>query len=128
MAFRSKGLCQWLYDHNHKNSSNGGSDWNSIGSGTRVSGTDKDGIWNQNWNTNGLGAGSNYLIKAVASDGTSTDDDQSDSTFSLTYTPPPTPAPTPINYKPIPAFTPAGIMVMIGLLAVAGFVVLRRRE
>jgi PKD repeat protein len=72
-------------------SSNGGSDWNSIGAGTRVSGTDKDGIWNRTWNTNGLGAGSNYLIKAVASDGTSPDEDQSDSTFSLTCTPPSTP-------------------------------------
>ncbi|KAF5414572.1 MAG: hypothetical protein C5S48_08330 [Candidatus Methanogaster sp.] len=69
-------------------SSNGGSDWNSIGAGTRVSGTDKDGIWNRTWNTNSLGAGSNYLIRAVASDGTSTREDQSDSTFSLTCTSP----------------------------------------
>ncbi|RKY47554.1 MAG: hypothetical protein DRP88_04205, partial [Candidatus Neomarinimicrobiota bacterium] len=65
-------------------SSNGGSDWNSIGAGTRVSGTAKDGIWNGTWNTNSLGAGSNYLIRAVADDGTSPDEDQSDSTFSLT--------------------------------------------
>ena len=72
-------------------SSNGGSDWNSIGAGTMVSGTDKDGIWNRTWNTNSLGAGSNYLIRAVASDGTSTRDDRSDSTFSLTCTPPSTP-------------------------------------
>jgi len=60
-------------------SSNGGSNWNPIGAGTRVSGTDKDGIWNRTWNTNGLGAGSNYLIRAVASDGTSTREDRSDS-------------------------------------------------
>jgi len=72
-------------------SNNSGSDWNSIGSGTRVSGTDKDGIWNETWNTNELGAGSNYLIRAVVSDGTSTREDQSDSTFSLTCTPPSTP-------------------------------------
>jgi len=69
-------------------SNNSGSDWNSIGAGTRVSGTDKDGIWNRTWNTNGLGAGSNYLIRAVADNGTSTREDQSDSTFSLTFTPP----------------------------------------
>ncbi len=108
-------------------SNNGGSTWNSIGAGTIVSGTDTDGIWNRTWNTNSLGAGSKYLIKAVASDGTSTQEDQSDSTFSLTYTPPPTPAPVPINCK-VPAFTPSGMIVMIGLLAVAGFVMLRRRE
>ena len=69
-------------------SSNGGSDWNSIGAGTRVSGTDKNGIWDRTWNTNGLGAGLNYLIRAVADDGTSPIEDQSDSTFSLTCTPP----------------------------------------
>ena len=72
-------------------SNNSGSDWNPIGAGTRVSGTAKDGIWNRTWNTNNLGAGSNYLIKAVASDGTSTRDDRSDSTFSLTCTPPSAP-------------------------------------
>jgi len=69
-------------------SNNSGSEWNSIGAGTRVSGTDKDGIWNRTWNTSGLGAGSNYLIRAVADNGTSTREDQSDSTFSLTSTPP----------------------------------------
>ena len=69
-------------------SNNSGSDWNLIGAGTRVSGTDKDGIWNRTWNTSGLGAGSNYLIRAVADNGTSTSEDQSDSTFSLTSTPP----------------------------------------
>ena len=69
-------------------SNNSGSEWNSIGAGTRVSGTDKDGIWNQIWNTSGLGTGSNYLIRAVADNGTSTREDQSDSTFSLTSTPP----------------------------------------
>nr|QNO43843.1 hypothetical protein HEAIHDEL_00005 [Methanosarcinales archaeon ANME-2c ERB4] len=69
-------------------SSNGGSDWNPIGAGTIVSGTSKDGIWNRTWDTNGLGAGSNYLIRAVADDGTSTREDQSDSTFSLTCTSP----------------------------------------
>jgi uncharacterized delta-60 repeat protein len=72
-------------------SNNSGSDWTSIGAGTRVSGTDKNGIWNRTWNTNSLGAGSNYLIKAVASDGTSHGEDQSDSTFSLTCTPPSAP-------------------------------------
>jgi parallel beta-helix repeat protein len=65
-------------------SSNGGSSWNPIGAGTIVSGTAKDGIWNRTWNTNGLSAGTNYVIKAVASDGTLTNEDQSDSTFSLT--------------------------------------------
>ena len=73
-------------------SNNSGSNWNLIGAGTRVSGTDKDGAWNRTWNTNGLDAGSNYLIKAAASDGTSTREDQSDSTFSLTCTPPSAPA------------------------------------
>ena len=38
------------------------------------------------------------------------------------------PCPTSVNYEPVPAFTPLGITVLIGLLAVAGFVVLRRRE
>ncbi|MCK4347213.1 MAG: hypothetical protein KAW47_01215, partial [Thermoplasmatales archaeon] len=69
-------------------SSDGGSNWNLIGAGTRVSGTAKDGIWNRTWDTNGLSAGTNYLIKAVASDGTSTGEDQSDSAFSLTGTQP----------------------------------------
>ena len=69
-----------------------GSNWNLIGAGTRVSGTAKDGIWNKTWNTNGLNAGTNYLIKANASDGILTREDQSDSTFSLTTcTPPSTP-------------------------------------
>jgi len=69
-------------------SNNSGSDWNSIGAGTIVSGTAKDGIWNGTWKTNSLVDGSNYLVRAVADDGTSTRDDQSDSTFSLTSTPP----------------------------------------
>ncbi len=61
-----------------------GSTWNSIGAGTRVSGTDKDGTWDITWDTNGLSADTNYKIKAVASDGTSTSEDQSDSAFSVT--------------------------------------------
>jgi parallel beta-helix repeat protein len=61
-----------------------GTNWNLIGAGARVSGTNKDGIWDKAWDTNGLSAGTNYLINAVASDGTLTRDDQSDSTFSLT--------------------------------------------
>ncbi|MCK4734171.1 MAG: right-handed parallel beta-helix repeat-containing protein, partial [Methanophagales archaeon] len=65
-------------------SRDGGSNWIIIGAGTKVSGTAKDGIWNKTWDTNGLSAGTNYLIKAVASDGTLTREDQSDSTFSLT--------------------------------------------
>jgi len=72
-------------------SNNSGSNWNPIGAGTRVSGTAKDGIWNRTWNTNEIGAGSNYLIRAVADDGTSTREDQSDSTFLLTCTPPSAP-------------------------------------
>ena len=72
-------------------SSNGGSSWNLIGAGTLVSGTNQDGVWNRTWNTNGLSAGSNYLIKAIASDGTLTDEDQSNSTFSLTCITPATP-------------------------------------
>jgi hypothetical protein len=71
-------------------SSNGGSNWNLIGAGMRVSGTAKDGLWNGTWNTNGLSAGSKYMIKAVASDGTLTREDQSESTFSL-CTPPSSP-------------------------------------
>jgi parallel beta-helix repeat protein len=65
-------------------SSDGGSNWALIGEGVKVSGTDKDGRWNRTWNTNGLNAGTNYTIKAVASDGTSTSEDQSESAFSLT--------------------------------------------
>jgi hypothetical protein len=62
-------------------SSDGGSNWNSIGAGTRISGTDKEGTWNSAWNTDGLSAGANYTIKAVASDGTFTNEDPSDSSF-----------------------------------------------
>ena len=40
----------------------------------------------------------------------------------------PTPAPTPLNYNPVPAITPPGILSLIALLALAGFVVLRRKE
>jgi beta propeller repeat protein len=69
-------------------SSNSGATWNSTGAGAIVSGTAKDGTWNKTWNTNGLSAGTNYLIKAVASNGILTSEDQSDSTFSLTCTPP----------------------------------------
>ena len=65
-------------------SRDGGSNWSLIGESVKVSGTDKDGIWNSTWNTDGLSAGRNYMIKAVASDGTSTSEDQSDSSFSLT--------------------------------------------
>ena len=65
-------------------SSDGGSNWALIGEGVKVSGTDKDGIWNRTWNTDGLSAGTNYLINAVASDATHTSEDQSDGTFSLT--------------------------------------------
>ena len=61
-----------------------GTTWNSIGAGTRVSGTDKDGTWDITWDTNELDASTNYKIKAVASDGTSTSEDQSDSAFSVT--------------------------------------------
>jgi parallel beta-helix repeat protein len=65
-------------------SSDGGSNWDLIGEGVKVSGTPKDGTWNNAWNTEGLSAGTNYLIKAVASDGTSTSEDRSDRTFSVT--------------------------------------------
>jgi parallel beta-helix repeat protein len=64
-------------------SRDGGSNWTLIGDDVKVSGTDKDGAWNRTWNTEGLSAGMNYMIKAVASDGTSTSEDQSDGTFSL---------------------------------------------
>ncbi|NQE45065.1 hypothetical protein C5S31_03455 [ANME-1 cluster archaeon GoMg2] len=67
-------------------SSDGGTNWNLIGAGTRVSGTDKEGVWNKIWNTDGLSASSNYKIKAVASDGTLTGEDESDSMFSLVGT------------------------------------------
>jgi hypothetical protein len=65
-------------------SSDGGSNWNLIGDCVKVSGTDKDGAWNRTWNTDGLSACTNYMMKAVASDGTFTNEDRSDSTFSLT--------------------------------------------
>ncbi|VUT27509.1 MAG: hypothetical protein SYNGOMJ08_00055 [Candidatus Syntrophoarchaeum sp. GoM_oil] len=38
------------------------------------------------------------------------------------------PYPTPVGHEPVPALTPLGMMLLIGLLAVAGFVVLRRKE
>ena len=60
-----------------------GSHWTLIGEGVKVSGTDKDGTWNRAWNTDGLSAGANYMIKTVASDGAFTSEDRSDSTFSL---------------------------------------------
>ena len=43
-------------------------------------------------------------------------------------TPTPTPYPTPINHIPVPAVSPPGVALMIGLLVVAGSVMLRRRE
>jgi hypothetical protein len=72
-------------------SRDGGSNWDILGEGARISGTAIDGVWNRTWNTEGLSAWSNYVVKAVASDGTSTSEDRSDSTFSLTGTPPSTP-------------------------------------
>ena len=38
------------------------------------------------------------------------------------------PYPTPVNHEPVPALTPLGMMLLVGLLAAAGFVVLRRKE
>ena len=65
-------------------SSNNGSSWNSIGSGSLMSGTAEDGTWNATWNTLGLPAGNEYLIKANVTDSQGyTAEDQSDSTFSL---------------------------------------------
>ena len=62
---------------------NGGT-WNSIGSGSLVSGTTTVGLWNVTWNTLGLPVGDEYLIKANATDLQGhTAEDQSDSTFSL---------------------------------------------
>ncbi|MEA1866077.1 MAG: hypothetical protein U9N46_12980 [Euryarchaeota archaeon] len=40
----------------------------------------------------------------------------------------PTPPPTLLNYNPVPAITPPGMLSLIALLALAGFVVLRRKE
>ena len=65
-------------------SRDGGSNWDLIGEGVKVSGTDNDGTWNRTWNTDGLSAGTNYMVKAVASDGTFTNEDPSESAFSLT--------------------------------------------
>ena len=64
-------------------SRDGGSNWTLIGEGVKVSGTDKDGIWNITWDTKGLSAGSNYVVRAVASDGAFTGEDPLGSTFSL---------------------------------------------
>ena len=66
-------------------SRDGGSNWILVGEGVKVSGTDKDGTWNNAWNTDGLSAGTNYMIKAVASDGASTGEDRSDGAFSVTH-------------------------------------------
>jgi outer membrane protein assembly factor BamB len=65
-------------------SSDGGSNWDIIGEGARISGTAIDGVWNSTWNTDGLSAGTNYMVKVVASDGTFTSEDRSDSTFFVT--------------------------------------------
>jgi hypothetical protein len=64
-------------------SCDGGSNWDILGEGARISGTAIGGVWNRTWNTKELSAGTNYMIKAVASDGTSTSEDRSDGTFSL---------------------------------------------
>ena len=61
-----------------------GLSWNSIGSGALVSGTNTSGTWNISWNTTGLTAGTNYSIKANATDGVLTAEDESNSTFTLT--------------------------------------------
>jgi hypothetical protein len=67
-------------------SCDGGSNWDILGEGARISGTAIGGVWNRTWNTKGLSACTNYMIKAVASDGTFTSEDRSDSTFSLVGT------------------------------------------
>jgi formylglycine-generating enzyme required for sulfatase activity len=67
-------------------SRDGGSNWDILGEGARISGTAIDGVWNRTWNTKELSACTNYMMKAVASDGTSTSEDQSDGTFSLVGT------------------------------------------
>jgi len=38
------------------------------------------------------------------------------------------PYPTPIGHEPVPALTPLGMILLVGLLMLAGFVALRRRE
>jgi hypothetical protein len=73
------------------------------------------------------------LTSGVTHDGTITvgsNDGTKTGTISVyvSASPPPTPAPTPINYEPVPAITPPGILSLIALLALAGFVVLRRKE
>jgi parallel beta-helix repeat protein len=65
-------------------SSDGGSNWIFIGAGARTSGSATDGVWTRTWDTGGLSAGTNYVIKAVASDGTATSEDRSDRTFTVT--------------------------------------------
>jgi len=65
-------------------SSDGGTTWKSIGSGTLVDGNATDGIWNATWNTTLLTPGSNYLIKAVATDNQNlTASDRSNATFTI---------------------------------------------
>ncbi|RCV64772.1 hypothetical protein C5S53_07200 [Methanophagales archaeon] len=58
-------------------SCDGGSNWDFIGEGVKVTGTDKEGIWNRTWDTRGLSTGTNYLIKTVVNE------DRSDGMFSL---------------------------------------------
>ena len=43
-------------------STDGGSNWNLIGEGVKVSGTDKDGAWNRTWNTDGSSADTNSCV------------------------------------------------------------------
>lgn len=65
-------------------SSDGGTTWKSIGSGTLVDGNATDGIWNATWDTTLLTPGSNYLIKAVATDNDGlTASDRSNATFTI---------------------------------------------
>jgi len=62
-----------------------GTTWTSIGSGTLVDGSTTDGIWNATWDTTLLTPGSNYLIKATATDSDGlTANDASDATFTIT--------------------------------------------
>jgi M6 family metalloprotease-like protein len=73
-----------LLDIDLEYSSNGGGSWNPI-----ATGESNDGSYL--WDVSGLGDGSNYLVRATATDTTGRDDsDQSDAVFTILNTGPPT--------------------------------------
>jgi len=77
--------------------------------------------------------GAGYIVAYIHAVGLDSNEDAIDVTVGKTSdvyepTPTPTPYPTPINHEPVPTVSPLGILLLVGLLATAGFVIVRRRE